>query len=103
MTRLAIFAAILVLAALINAAAVMAASGRSGRIFDASRLVGCFGIFFILGIPISLLFALGNHFAEIVKDPSPLLFAALYGAGVSTAFSLALCIYIWRVDAKSEA
>jgi hypothetical protein len=96
MWHVALTLTIAVLAVAINVGALKAGEDRFGRLHYAASASGAFGIFFILCIPFSLLYALINYTFGPALDTSILLKVAIVGAGACTLASLLLCIGIWH-------
>ncbi|GLQ89137.1 hypothetical protein GCM10007898_27090 [Dyella flagellata] len=67
-----------------------------------ASLSGGLGIFFMLCIPISLLYAITNYMFGPAQDTSIFLNGALIGSCTSTLTSLVLSISIWYRDIRQD-
>nr|CAP48197.1 putative integron gene cassette protein [uncultured bacterium] len=103
MLRLFLILAIALVAVGINSCALHAGSSNAGWRHRSATVFGIVGIFFILCVPISLLYALGNYFLEPARDTSLIFLSAIGGASICTLASLFFCYAIWRHDARSGA
>jgi hypothetical protein len=79
----------------INIGALRSGEDRSTTLHNLASLSGGLGIFFMLCVPISLLYAISNYMFGPAQDTSILFKGALIGACASTFTSLALSISIW--------
>ena len=89
-------------ALLANAAALMAGQGKATALRRSAILSGSIGIFLILCIPISLFFALGSWYVDLIHDASIFFFSALYGSAFFTLTSMGLSAVIFRVDRRAK-
>jgi hypothetical protein len=95
--------AIALIAVGINSCAVYAGSSIASWRHRSAMIFGIAGLFFIIFVPISLLYTLGNYFLEPASDTSLLFLTAIGGAIICTFASLFFCFVIWRHDARSVA
>lgn len=84
----------------INIGALRAGEGRSTALYNLASLSGGLGIFFMLCVPISLLYAIINYMFGPAEGTSIFFNGALIGACASTFTSLVLSIAIWRRGIK---
>lgn len=103
MLRLACSLAVVILAVAINVSALQAGEDRRGWLYFTASACGALGIFFMLCIPISLIYALISYLFSSARDPGMLLNVAWIGTGICTLFSSALCMGIWRSESRFAA
>ncbi|MBB6243935.1 hypothetical protein [Rhodanobacter sp. MP1X3] len=103
MWHLALTLTIVVLAVAINVGALKAGEDRFDCLYYAVSVSGAFGIFFIVCIPLSLLYALINYTFGPAQGTSIFLNVAIVGAGACTLASLLLCIGIWYRESHPYA
>jgi hypothetical protein len=87
---------IALLMAAINVASLRAGEDRFTMLHNLASLSGGLGIFFMLCVPISLLYAISNYMFGPAQDTSILFKGALIGACTCSLTSLVLSISIWR-------
>lgn len=92
----------ILLMAAINVAALRSGEDRSTTLHNLASLSGGLGVFFMLCVPISLLYAISNYMFGLAQDTSIFFKGALIGACASTLTSLVLSISIWRRDIRQD-
>jgi hypothetical protein len=103
MLHLALGLFVITLAVVINVSALRAGEDQSGWIHYTACASGALGIFFMLCIPISLIYALASYFLDPSRDTSFLFDATWISAIVCTLSSAALCLVLWRRDSRLQA
>lgn len=95
--------AIIVLAATINVSALRFGEAQPTLLRRLAYISGGLGIFFMLCVPISLLYALGSYMIGPTQDTSIFLNGALIGSCACTLSSLGLSLGIWRRHVRPDA
>lgn len=95
--------AIVLSAIAINIGALQAGEREFTTLHNLASLSGSLGMFFMLCIPISLLYALINYLLGPAKDTGFFLNGALIGTCASTFTSLVLSISISRREARQDS
>ena len=93
---------IVLMMAAINVAALRSGEDRFTMLHNLASLSGGLGIFFMVCVPISLLYAISNYMFGPAQDTSLFFKGALIGACASTLISLVLSVGIWYRDIKQH-